>query len=189
MADLTDVWVEGELYVQEAAALHEDQMVEATFDAYPGRKFQGRIILVHPHVETSTRTLRVRCEIANPNHELRPGMFATLKFSTPIQQLEPFRTELMAERSAEGWSREMAAKYADSGSSDAKPRDLSQDDLDSLIASQQFCPVTGQKLGSMGKPMPVTNAGQLVLLCCGACPEKFKAAARSLPGTDAKSNG
>jgi Cu(I)/Ag(I) efflux system membrane fusion protein len=175
LADLSDVWVEGEMYVQEAAAVHEDQMVEATFEAYPGRVFQGRVILVHPHVETSTRTLRVRCEIANPNHELRPGMFATLEFKTPIQQLEPFRTELMAERSAAAWSRELAAKYGDLTSTDDQSKPLSQDDLDSLIASQQTCPVTGQKLGSMGTPIAATHAGQLVLLCCKACPEKFAA--------------
>ena len=52
---------------------------------------------VHPHVETATRTLRVRCEVDNPNHELRPGMFATLRFKTPIVDTEPFRSELAAD--------------------------------------------------------------------------------------------
>jgi Cu(I)/Ag(I) efflux system membrane fusion protein len=181
LADLSTVWIEGELYEDEAAALHEDQEVEATADAYPGRVFKGRIALVHPHVETATRTLRVRCELANPNHELRPGMFATLKFSTPIQQLEPFKTELMAERSTAGWARELAAKYADQSPSssahaaDAPPHDLSQDDLESLIASQQTCPVTGAKLGSMGTPVSLIHNGQIVVFCCQACPDKFKA--------------
>lgn len=175
LADLSTVWVEGELYEQEAAALHEDQKVEVTVDAYPGRIFQGRIALVHPHVETATRTLRVRCEIANPNHELRPGMFATLKFKTPIDELEPFRSELVGERSATAWAREMAAKYAGGGSADGAGRTLSQEDLDSLVAAQQICPVTGAKLGSMGTPVQIDNHGQLVLLCCKACPEKFSA--------------
>ena len=98
LADLSTVWVEGELYETETAALHEDQKVEATFDAYPGRDLQGRIALVHPHVETATRTLRVRCEIPNPDHDLRPGMFATLVVKTPIKELEPFRTELIGEQ-------------------------------------------------------------------------------------------
>jgi membrane fusion protein, copper/silver efflux system len=174
LADLSTVWVEGELYEQEAAALHQDQMVEATLDAYPGRVFEGRITLVHPHVETATRTLRVRCEIANPNHELRPGMFATLQFKTPIKELEPFRTELIGENSATAWARELATELA-AGSSTKPSNAMTKDNLDSLIAAQQFCPVTGQKLGSMGTPVQVTQAGQLVLLCCGSCPEKFNA--------------
>jgi membrane fusion protein, copper/silver efflux system len=174
LADLSVVWVEGELYEQEAAALHDDQSVEATVDAYPGRVFKGRVSLIHPHVETATRTLRVRCEIANPNHELRPGMFATLQFKTPIKELEPFRTELVGEQSATAWARELAAELAAS-SSNSPSNAMSKDNLDSLIAAQQVCPVTGLKLGSMGTPVQVTQAGQLVLLCCGSCPEKFNA--------------
>jgi YHS domain-containing protein len=150
-------------------------------DAFPGRVFEGRIILVHPHVETATRTIRVRCEIANPNHELRPGMFATHRFKTRIQELEPFRSELVAEKSATAWARELATKVSASGNdSDGDANGdsshaLSQEDLDSLIAAQQICPVTGQKLGSMGTPVQVVHDGQLVLLCCKACPEKFNA--------------
>jgi membrane fusion protein, copper/silver efflux system len=173
LADLSDVWIEGELYVEETAGLHEDQMVEATFDAYPGRTFQGRIILVHPHVETSTRTLRVRCEIANPNHELRPGMFATLKIKTPITEIEPFRSELVGEKSATAWARELATKYGGNGFTDGAVPKMSQEDLDSLVAAQQICPVTGAKLGSMGKPVELVHNGQMVLLCCKACPGKF----------------
>jgi Cu(I)/Ag(I) efflux system membrane fusion protein len=175
LADLSTVWVEGELYEQEAAALHADQKVEATVDAYPGRVFEGRIALVHPHVETATRTLRVRCEIVNPEHALRPGMFATLKFNTPIEELEPFRSELVGEKSATAWARELATKYGASGSTDNSHRALSQDDLDSLIAAQKICPVTGQQLGSMGTPVQADHDGQLVLLCCKACPKKFNA--------------
>jgi membrane fusion protein, copper/silver efflux system len=172
LADLSTVWVEGELYETETAALHEDQEVEATFDSYPGRVFKGRIALVHPHVETATRTLRVRCEIPNPGHDLRPGMFATLVVKTPIKELEPFRTEFIGEQSATAWARELAKQLAAS-SSGSPSNAMSKDNLDSLIAAQQVCPVTGLKLGSMGTPVQVTQAGQLVLLCCGSCPEKF----------------
>ena len=98
VADLSTVWIEGELYEQDAAALNPGQPVEATLDAYPGRVFPGKVSLVHPHVETSTRTLRVRCEIENPDHELRPGMFATLQIKTPIQLIEPFHAQFAAEQ-------------------------------------------------------------------------------------------
>lgn len=38
----------------------------------------------------------------------------------------------------------------------------------------QFCPVTGAKLGSMGKPVSVSVAGQRVYVCCAGCVEKLR---------------
>jgi membrane fusion protein, copper/silver efflux system len=118
VADLSTVWIEGELYEKDAASLKPGEAVEATVDAYPGRVFKGRVNLVHPHVETATRTLRVRCEMDNPHHELRPGMFATLTLKTPVVQLEPFHSVLAAEQRQDKLRRELAAKLAlDVGSS------------------------------------------------------------------------
>ena len=34
---------------------------------------------------------------------------------------------------------------------------------------QQTCPVTGEKLGSMGPPIPVTAAGKSIQVCCDSC--------------------
>jgi Cu(I)/Ag(I) efflux system membrane fusion protein len=175
VADLSTVWIEGELYEQDAAALVRGQTVAATVDAYPGRVFEGRVSLVHPHVETATRTLRVRCEVENPNHELRPGMFATLAFKTPIVELESFRSQLQAERLAETLRRELAEKLAHaSGDGDATAT-LAAEDTQPLADAQQVCPVTGLKLGSMGTPLPVVHDGRAVLLCCAGCTEKFHA--------------
>ena len=35
------------------------------------------------------------------------------------------------------------------------------------------CPTDGQKLGSMGAPVPVIYKGELVELCCSGCPKEF----------------
>jgi YHS domain-containing protein len=43
------------------------------------------------------------------------------------------------------------------------------------IAEQKICPVSGQPLGAMGKPIPVTFDGQTVYVCCAACVDKVKA--------------
>ena len=40
---------------------------------------------------------------------------------------------------------------------------------------QKICPVTGEPLGSMGKPIKVTVKGQEVFLCCEACRERSEA--------------
>jgi hypothetical protein len=43
-----------------------------------------------------------------------------------------------------------------------------------LAIKQKVCPVTGERLGSMGPPVPVAVAGQTVFLCCKACEADFR---------------
>ena len=43
-----------------------------------------------------------------------------------------------------------------------------------LAEKQKTCPVSGEPLGSMGKPYKVTVEGQEVLLCCSGCEAKIK---------------
>lgn len=40
---------------------------------------------------------------------------------------------------------------------------------------QKMCPVTGEELGSMGKPVPVAVKGQTVYVCCRGCAAKAQA--------------
>jgi hypothetical protein len=44
-----------------------------------------------------------------------------------------------------------------------------------LVASQGYCPVLGNRLGSMGLPVPVVLQEQKVFLCCKMCVKKAKA--------------
>jgi hypothetical protein len=37
------------------------------------------------------------------------------------------------------------------------------------FGGQKTCPVTGQALGSMGPPVPVTVKGQTIYVCCQGC--------------------
>ena len=43
------------------------------------------------------------------------------------------------------------------------------------IAGQQFCPVSGKKLGSMGKPIKTIINGKAVYVCCKGCTNALKA--------------
>lgn len=42
------------------------------------------------------------------------------------------------------------------------------------LGGQQYCPVTGAKLGSMGEPVPVDVGGRTVYVCCAGCVEKLR---------------
>src|SRR5207247_2890709 len=79
LADLSTVWIEAQIYEDDLAFLQEGLPVSAITRAFPNREFKGKIAFVHPHLDASTRTLRVRMDINNPQHDLRPGMYATVK--------------------------------------------------------------------------------------------------------------
>ena len=92
VADLSAVWIEAEVYEKDIALLAPGQKIEATVQALPNRTFTGRLALIYPRLDVATRTNRVRFELANPRHELRPGMFATVSISTPLEDIEPFKS-------------------------------------------------------------------------------------------------
>ncbi len=92
VAELSTVWIEADVYEKDIPFLQVGQKVEATVEACPHRVFTGRLALVHPQLETSTRTNRIRLKLDNPQHELRPGMFATVRINTPLESIEPFKS-------------------------------------------------------------------------------------------------
>lgn len=81
IADLSTVWIEGDVYEQDLRALAVGQAAEAEFDAFPGERWTGRIAYVQPTLAEETRTVRVRVTLANPGLRLKPGMFATLRLT------------------------------------------------------------------------------------------------------------
>ncbi len=78
VADLSSVWVEGEVFEQDIANVRVGQMVHSDFDALPGRHLMGRISYIYPTLDPQTRTVRVRVVLANPGLQLKPGMYATI---------------------------------------------------------------------------------------------------------------
>ena len=164
VADLSTVWVEGELYEKDAVAL-ETGANGRSVASKPIRAVcsLGHVSLIHPHVETSTRTLRVRCEVDNRHHELRPGMFATLQFKTPIVELEPFRSELAA---YDEWQELSVSGRSCVGAE----RD------ESLAAFQKTLP-GHRRLSSAAwdRPMSAVAGGHIVMLCCPSCKDKLAA--------------
>lgn len=53
--------------------------VEITLDVYEGKKYSGKVSLVYPTIDPTTRTFQVQVSIANQSMEIRPGMFARAK--------------------------------------------------------------------------------------------------------------
>lgn len=78
IADLTNVWAVGDVYEKDLASVHVGDAAEVSVTAYPGETRRGRITAMSSAVDTITRTLKVRVELANPSLRLKPDLFATI---------------------------------------------------------------------------------------------------------------
>lgn len=79
IADLSTVWVEGEVFERDLPAVRLGAAVTTEFDALPGENRGGRITYLYPTLNPETRTARVRVALANPGLRLKPGMYATIR--------------------------------------------------------------------------------------------------------------
>ncbi|TFW29165.1 efflux RND transporter periplasmic adaptor subunit [Massilia horti] len=75
---LSTVWVNAEIPEAAAAQVRPGNAVEARTPAWPGLTFKGKVGAILPEIDPTTRTLKARIELANPDGRLVPGMFATV---------------------------------------------------------------------------------------------------------------
>ena len=79
VADLSVVWLEGEVFERDLSSVRLGQRVSAQFDALPGETRAGRIAYLYPTLNPDTRTARVRVAFSNPGLKLKPGMYGTIR--------------------------------------------------------------------------------------------------------------
>jgi Cu(I)/Ag(I) efflux system membrane fusion protein len=79
VADLSNVWVEVDVYEQQLPSVRLGDRVEITTAALPGRTFTGKVWFIVPVLEGATRTARVRVELPNPGLQLKPDMYANAR--------------------------------------------------------------------------------------------------------------
>lgn len=82
LVDLSTVWVNAEIPEAQAGLVVPGSRVEARVPAYPDHLFGGKVGAILPEVSAATRTVRTRIELDNHEGLLKPGMFATLRFSS-----------------------------------------------------------------------------------------------------------
>ncbi len=82
LADLSTVWVEPAIFETDIPLVRVGQHAALTFDALPGRTFEGRVTFVHPTLDMQTRTLRVRIEIPNRRLAIKLMMYGTARIRT-----------------------------------------------------------------------------------------------------------
>jgi multidrug efflux system membrane fusion protein len=83
LTDLSQIYANFTATEKDSAKLSVGQTVRLAVDAYPGKVFEGKITTIEPQINTDTRNIRVQATIDNPDHILKPGMFATTTVVLP----------------------------------------------------------------------------------------------------------
>lgn len=85
IANLSDVWVDAELREADAANVRVGSAADIQFAALPGRTYNGRVAYVYPTLQQEARTIKARIVVRNTDGVLKPGMYATVRLSTPAR--------------------------------------------------------------------------------------------------------
>jgi len=98
MADLDHVWLRAYVSETDLGRIRWGQGATITTDTYPGKHYLGHVSFissnaeftpksVETHKERVTLVYRIKIDVENPNHELKPGMpaDASIQLGPPIQ--------------------------------------------------------------------------------------------------------
>src|ERR1700676_5158007 len=83
LTNLSTLYANFTVTEKDSAHLKVGQTVRIAVDAYPGRAFDGEINAIEAQIATDTRNIRVQAALDNPDHILKPGMFATTTVVLP----------------------------------------------------------------------------------------------------------
>jgi Cu(I)/Ag(I) efflux system membrane fusion protein len=78
IADLASLWVIADVPEQDIGQVGLGNRTQVTVDAYPDRKFDGKVTFIYPTLNSATRTVEVRIQTENPKGLLKPAMFANV---------------------------------------------------------------------------------------------------------------
>jgi membrane fusion protein, copper/silver efflux system len=82
IADHTSVWAMVDVAERDLGAIAGGQPVTVRARSYPDKTFTGKVALVYPHLNPSTRTVRVRMELPNRDLLLLPDMYVQSEIET-----------------------------------------------------------------------------------------------------------
>ncbi len=118
IADLSEIWVEAELFEADVALVEEGMPAEIEVAAFPGRTFEGRVEYVYPTLQERTRSMKARIALPNPGGRLKPGMYATVRLERSLGEV------LAVPRSAVLMTGRKPVAFVDMGGGRLMPHEL-----------------------------------------------------------------
>jgi membrane fusion protein, multidrug efflux system len=85
LTDLDTMYVDFTLPEQASSRLKVGQRIDLVIDAFQGKTFAGKLTTIEPQIDPQTRAIKLEATIPNPDHLLRPGMFAGARVVLPPQ--------------------------------------------------------------------------------------------------------
>ncbi len=86
IVDLSNIWVIADVAEGDLANIKPGLRATMTFRAYRSEPVDGVVTFIYPEVRPETRTVRVRIEVANPDEQLKPDMYADVMFHADLDK-------------------------------------------------------------------------------------------------------
>jgi len=84
MADLSVVWIYGDIYQHELPFIRLGQEASVQLTYIPRETFTGKVIYIYTALNPETRTAKVRFEFPNPHDRLKLDMYVTVEAKVPL---------------------------------------------------------------------------------------------------------
>ena len=78
ISDLKNVWIQANVYESNISLIHQGENVDVTTIAYPGKVFKGKIDKVMNVLDPTSKVMKVRVVLPNPDYLLKPEMYASI---------------------------------------------------------------------------------------------------------------
>lgn len=88
LADLSSIWIIADVPEQDIAQVRVGAKAKVSLRAFPNEVFEGRVTFILHELEMSTRTAKVRIEVANPDHRIKYEMFADVEITADDSEAE-----------------------------------------------------------------------------------------------------
>lgn len=84
IADLSEVWVEADIYESDLSLVSNGMSAEVTLPHASGDPMAGTVSFIYPFFDKATRTGRVRLQLANASGLLKPDMYAEVRLNANV---------------------------------------------------------------------------------------------------------
>lgn len=86
IADLSEVWVQAEVFGRDLGRIQVGQTALVSVDTYPDETFSGRVSYISDSLDPKTRMAKVRCVVPNKDWRLKMDMFASVDVPTTFSR-------------------------------------------------------------------------------------------------------
>ena len=79
ISDLSTLWALADIFEHDIRKVRVGQRAQVTTTAYPDNVFNARVAYINQVIDSDTRTVKVRFTVSNPDRNLKPEMFASVR--------------------------------------------------------------------------------------------------------------